>query len=151
MVPVHVSCLVDGSVFDSFLASRLIESAGLLMCYPCIQLLQYFAPFNHKVLNFNTMIGCKDVHWFQSDSGRASQRATVLGSCLQSFLHFCPCSYLDRQRQNSFWVRSVDSGLLKLSLNLTLSLPTGVSSCSYLSQLLGILAKLTQLRHERLQ
>ena len=49
--------------------------------------LQLFSPFSNSsigVPGFNLMIVCKYLHLSQSDAGRASQRTSMPGSCLQA-------------------------------------------------------------------
>jgi hypothetical protein len=40
----------------------------------------------HWVLSLSPMVGCKYLHWYWSDVGRASQRTVISGSCLQELL-----------------------------------------------------------------
>jgi hypothetical protein len=81
----YVCSLVAGLVSGSSHGFGLVDTVGLLMGLPSLQLIH---PSPNTSIgshpDLSPMVGCKYLHMPQSASGRASQRTTMLGSCLQA-------------------------------------------------------------------
>jgi hypothetical protein len=80
----------------------LVETVGLLMGSPALPF-SFFNPFSNSIIGSALVQpnGHRYLHLSQSAAARISPRSTMLGSCLQSLLHYCPCSSF---RQEHFYV-----------------------------------------------
>jgi hypothetical protein len=79
-------CLVGGSVSERSWRPRSVETAGLPMGLPSSSASSSFPPqFNHRGSGFCPLLECYYLLWNLSAVCWASQRAAMLGSCLQAY------------------------------------------------------------------